>query len=174
MRKIKSIPRIIRINQIKGFKIFCAFNNGEHRIIDFVKLFEILNFKRDELRRRIMNPTIFKTVSISNNTLAWEMVRKIFKLEDGQQFDVAFDLDPLVLFENSDPDTKRNDRYKIGELIKQERQFAGITQAELASKSGTTRNYISRIENNRSDIELSTLRKIIEIGLGKELELAVR
>ncbi len=121
-----------------------------------------------------MNPIIFKTVSLSNNTLAWEKVRKTIKLDDGQQFDVAFDLDPLVLFENSDPDTKRNDRYKIGELIKQERQFAGFTQAELASKSGTTRNYISRIENNRSDIELSTLRKIIEIGLGKELELAVR
>ena len=174
MRKIKSIPRIIRINQIKGFKVFCAFNNGEHRIIDFVNLFEILNFKRDELRRRIMNPRVFKTVSINNNTLTWEKVRKIIELDNGQQFDVAFDLDPLVLFENSDPDTKRNDRYKIGELIKQERQFAGFTQAELASKSGTTRNYISRIENNRSDIELSTLRKIIEIGLGKELELAVR
>ena len=44
---------------------------------------------------------------------------------------------------------------------------------ELAEKSGTTRNYISRIENDRSDIELDTLRKIIEIGLGKKLRLVI-
>ena len=39
--------------------------------------------------------------------------------------------------------------------------------------SGTTRNYISRIENDKSDIELGTLRKIIETGLGKKLEIQV-
>jgi len=88
--------------------------------------------------------------------------------------DVAFDLDPLVLYENSEPDIKRNERYKIGKLLKEERENTGITQQELASKYGTTRNYISRIENNRSDIELGTLRKIIEIGLGKKLELVVK
>ena len=40
--------------------------------------------------------------------------------------------------------------------------------------SGTTRNYISRIENDRSDIELDTLKKIIETGLGKQLEINVK
>ena len=174
MRKINAIPRIIRINDINGFTVYCAFNNGEHRIIDFVKLFDKLNFARDKMRMKIMDPDIFKTVSISNNTLTWEEVRKVIKLASGKSFDVAFDLDPLVLYENSEPDVKRNERYKIGELIKSERESAGITQQELASKCGTTRNYISRIENNKSDIELRTLRKIIEIGLGKKLELEVK
>ena len=59
-------------------------------------------------------------------------------------------------------------------ILFSERESAGITQQELASKCGTTRNYISRIENNKSDIELRTLRKIIEIGLGKKLELEVK
>ncbi|MBK8506072.1 MAG: helix-turn-helix transcriptional regulator [Saprospiraceae bacterium] len=95
-------------------------------------------------------------------------------LRSGKTFNVAFDLDPIVLYENSEPDVKRNERYKIGRLIKEEREKAGITQQELAIKSGTTRNYISRIENNKSDIELRTLRKIIELGFGKELELAVK
>ena len=174
MRKINSVPRIIRINGIKGFRIYCAFNNGEHRIINFEKLFRKLNFKRDKMRIKIMDPKIFGTVSISNNTLTWESVRKVIKLASGKKFDVAFDLDPLVLYENSEPDVKRNERYKVGELIKSERESAGITQQELASKCGTTRNYISRIENNKSDIELRTLRKIIEIGLGKKLELEVK
>jgi len=174
MRKIRSIPRIIRINRIQDFKIFCAFNNGEHRIIDFTKLFEKLNFKRDEMRRKVMDPKTFKTVQLSDNTLSWPGVRKEIKLKSGKTFNVAFDLDPIVLYENSEPDVKRNERYKIGNLIKEEREKAGITQQELAIKSGTTRNYISRIENNKSDIELRTLRKIIELGFGKELELAVK
>jgi len=40
MRKLNRIPRILKINETQGFKIFCAFNNGEHRIIDFDDLFE--------------------------------------------------------------------------------------------------------------------------------------
>ena len=49
-----------------------------------------------------------------------------------------------------------------------------MSQQELALVSGTSRTYISRIENDRSDIELATLSKIIEIGLGKKLEILVK
>ncbi|MBK6902797.1 MAG: helix-turn-helix transcriptional regulator [Saprospirales bacterium] len=55
----------------------------------------------------------------------------------------------------------------IGLMIKQARKEAGLTQEELARKSGTSKHYISRIENNKSDIELLTLIKIVEAGLGK-------
>jgi len=48
-----------------------------------------------------------------------------------------------------------------------------MSQQELALVSGTSRTYISRIENNRSDIELGTLQKIIETGLGKKLEIKI-
>jgi transcriptional regulator with XRE-family HTH domain len=51
---------------------------------------------------------------------------------------------------------------------------SGLTQQELALKSGTTRNYISRIENDRSDIEIATLRRIVETGLGKHLDLKIK
>jgi transcriptional regulator with XRE-family HTH domain len=50
----------------------------------------------------------------------------------------------------------------------------GLTQQELALMSGTSRTYISRIENDRSDVELGTLRKIIETGLGKTLEISIK
>ncbi len=174
MRKIRYSTRVIRINKVTGFRIHCAFNNGEHRIIDFAKFFDKYNFSRDEMRRSIMDPKIFKTVELSDYTLSWPTIRKEIKLKSGKTFNVSFDLDPTVLYENSEPDIKRNERYKIGKLIKEEREKAGITQQELAIKSGTTRNYISRIENHKSDIELRTLRKIIELGFGKELELAVK
>ncbi|MBI1185340.1 helix-turn-helix domain-containing protein [bacterium] len=63
---------------------------------------------------------------------------------------------------------------KLGRLIREARRKAGLTQQELAILSGTSRTYISRIENERSDIELATLKKIIEVGLGRQLEIKIK
>ena len=63
--------------------------------------------------------------------------------------------------------------FRIGEMIKEERKLAHMTQEELAEKSGTKKAYISRIENGKSDIQLTTLFKIIESGLGKHLDLII-
>jgi transcriptional regulator with XRE-family HTH domain len=49
-----------------------------------------------------------------------------------------------------------------------------MTQEQLALKVGTTKSYISQIENNIKEARLSTLKKIIEIGFGGHLELIVR
>ena len=64
--------------------------------------------------------------------------------------------------------------FKIGVLIQEARKKQHLTQQQLAEKVGTTKNYISRIENDKSDIEVGTLRKIIEIGLNKRLNIQVR
>jgi DNA-binding XRE family transcriptional regulator len=61
--------------------------------------------------------------------------------------------------------------FKIGVLIQEARKKQHMTQKELAEKIGTTKNYISRIENNASDIRLSTLIRIIRDGLGGKLNL---
>jgi len=63
--------------------------------------------------------------------------------------------------------------FKIGFLLEQARNSRGMTQEELASKCGTNKSYISRIENDASDIKLSTLIKIIREGLGGELKLVL-
>jgi len=67
----------------------------------------------------------------------------------------------------------RSKAFMIGEMIKEERRLANMTQEELAEKSGTKKAYISRIENGKSDIQLTTLFKIIESGLGKRLDLTI-
>ncbi len=64
--------------------------------------------------------------------------------------------------------------FVIGELLKEERLKANLTQEDLAEKTGTKRSYISRIENGRADIQLSTLFKLIEQGLNRKLELYIR
>lgn len=63
--------------------------------------------------------------------------------------------------------------FKIGTLIQEARKRQQLTQEQLAKKVGTTKNYISRIENNASDIRLSTLMRIIRDGLGGHLRLTV-
>ena len=63
--------------------------------------------------------------------------------------------------------------FKIGVLIQEARKRQHLTQEQLAEKVGTTKNYISRIENNASDIRLSTLMRIVREGLGGQLKLLV-
>jgi len=63
--------------------------------------------------------------------------------------------------------------FKLGVMIQELRKENGLTQEQLAEKCGTTKNYISRIENNASDIRLSTLMRIIREGFGKQLRLSV-
>jgi HTH-type transcriptional regulator / antitoxin HipB len=63
--------------------------------------------------------------------------------------------------------------FKIGFLIREARKQKNLTQEELAIRAGTTKNYISRIENNASDIRLSTLMRIIREGLGGQLKLTL-
>jgi HTH-type transcriptional regulator / antitoxin HipB len=61
--------------------------------------------------------------------------------------------------------------FAIGEIIKEERKLASMTQEQLAEKTGTKKSFISRIENGHSDIQLSTLYKLIEYGLGRKITL---
>ena len=63
--------------------------------------------------------------------------------------------------------------FKIGVLIQEARKQRNMTQSELAEKAGTTKNYISRIENDASDIRLTTLMRIVREGLGGHLKLSL-
>ncbi|MFY0686945.1 MAG: helix-turn-helix transcriptional regulator [Cyclobacteriaceae bacterium] len=63
--------------------------------------------------------------------------------------------------------------FRLGVMLQEMRKNQGMTQEQLAKKCGTTKTYISRIENNASDIRLSTLMRIIREGLGGHLKLNV-
>ena len=66
------------------------------------------------------------------------------------------------------------ENFKIGTLIHDARIEKGMTQEELAQKVGTTKSYISKIENNLKEARISTLQKIIEIGFSGRLELLIK
>ena len=63
--------------------------------------------------------------------------------------------------------------FVIGELLKEERKQAKMTQEQLASKIGAKKSYISRVENGKTDIQLSTLYRLFELGLGKTITISV-
>jgi len=69
---------------------------------------------------------------------------------------------------------KGYDSFRIGALIQEARIEKGMTQEELAAKCGTTKSYISRIENNIKETRISTLQKIIELGFGGTLQLSIK
>ncbi len=64
--------------------------------------------------------------------------------------------------------------FAIGEIIKEERLLAHLTQEQLAEKTGTKKSFISRIENGHSDIQLSTLYRLLEIGLGRKVSFSIK
>ena len=76
--------------------------------------------------------------------------------------------------------TKKRDKFekgyesfKLGAMILDARLEKGLTQEQLADKCGTNKAYISKVENNIKDVRISTLQKIIEVGLGGRLNLSV-
>jgi DNA-binding XRE family transcriptional regulator len=57
----------------------------------------------------------------------------------------------------------------VSEMLKEARKDARMTQQELAEKAGTKKSYISRIENAKGNIQLSTLIRIFEKGLNRKV-----
>jgi ribosome-binding protein aMBF1 (putative translation factor) len=76
--------------------------------------------------------------------------------------------------------TEKRDKYdadslafRLGVMLKEARKEANLTQEELALRTGTKKSYISRIERGSSDIQISTYYKLIEIGLGRHLNIQI-
>ncbi len=63
--------------------------------------------------------------------------------------------------------------FVISEMLKEARREAKMTQQQLADKIGTKKSYISRLENGKCDIQLSTLYRIFESGLGRRVSLLI-
>ena len=172
MKGLRRVPRILKINKVKGYRVSCLFNNGESRIIDFEDFFQRQKLRKDHPALVLLNDIReFRKIEVIENTIGWKNVGITLKDIEGNEQFYYFDLDPIVLYEFSKPDESRN--LKIGQLIRSERKKAGLTQDELAKRSGTSKHYISRLENNKSDIELLTLKKIIEAGLGRDLKIEI-
>lgn len=69
--------------------------------------------------------------------------------------------------------TEKAQAYMIAEMLRSARKEADLTQQQLADKLKVKRTYISKMERAISDMRLSTLRKVVEEGLGGKLKINI-
>jgi DNA-binding XRE family transcriptional regulator len=94
------------------------------------------------------------------------------KIKNAKNFDELLDIKyGNIGTERRDNLEERAQYFVISEMLKDARKEAKMTQEQLAEKVGTKKSYISRLENGKCDIQLSTLYRIFEFGLGKRVNL---
>ena len=100
-------------------------------------------------------------------------------MEDNKMKNVT-DFEDLLKEKYGKKGTVQRDKYdsnslafRLGVMLKEARTEAQVTQEELAERTGTKKSYISRIERGQSDIQISTYYKLVEIGLGKNLNISI-
>ncbi len=95
-------------------------------------------------------------------------------IKNAKNFDELLDIKyGKIGTEKRDDFEERAQYFVISEMLKEARKEAKMTQEQLAEKVGTKKSYISRLENGKCDIQLSTLYRIFEFGLGKSVNLLI-
>jgi HTH-type transcriptional regulator/antitoxin HipB len=94
------------------------------------------------------------------------------ELKKAKSFDELLDIKYGKIGTNKrDQFEEKTQYFVISEMLKSARKEANLTQEQLAEKVGTKKSYISRLENGKCDIQLSTLYRIFEDGLGKRINI---
>lgn len=164
------VLRILKIYKIEFPHIGCVFSNGEHRLINVKSFLKTQRIKETDFGYAILqDQVLFNTVELVNGTLSWKKLITAIKLPSGVKKTFTFDLDPLTLYEKSKPDPSKREPYKVGQTIKNLRSRLKLSQDNLAQAIGSNKQYVSRIENDRSDIEFNTLNRIFELGFDKKV-----
>jgi len=172
---MKSRPEVVRIIEIykkEIFNIYCLFSNNEYRFIDFEELFKKWNVKKGDVEYPLLDNLEFQKVKLVNGTLSWDNITVSLINKNKQEKKYPYDLDPIVLYQNSQLDEDKIFE-NLGMLLKNERIKSGLTPKQLAKKSGISEVYISKLENENSNIELLIIRDIFKKGFGKQLKINV-
>ncbi len=167
-------PEILRLLQVdpEALSIIALWSNQEVRRIDFAPMFKKWRETGETELLRLEEPKKFKAVSISaSKTLQWRTVRRAFTWK-GQTSYRATELDPYVLFDQSV--LIKQEQPLTGNLLRTAREKSGMSQTDLAQKSHTTADFISKVESGEKVIPLEDLQIIVEQGLGKKLRLEIQ
>ncbi len=96
------------------------------------------------------------------------------KIKNARTFDELLDIKyGKIGASKRDKFEEKAQYFVISEMLKEARKEAHMTQDQLAEKVGTKKSYISRLENGKCDIQLSTLYRIFEFGLGRPINLLI-
>ena len=171
----KRIPKVLKINRIEKSKlrIFVLFSTGEDRVLDFNQIFrKEWKIKKSDPEFKLLDPNEFGKVSLSHHTLCWSNVQIPITGLKGGQHKVPYTLGADTLYDLSEVDETLH--ISIGSIFKKARLEANLSQEQVALLAGTSRTYITKLESDRSDIELMTLKKLVEAGLNRSLEISIK
>lgn len=150
------------------YRIFCCFDKG-----NLVVLFNGFQKKSQKAPKKEIDMVLKLKEEYFNS-------KKKYKMNKKQKIRNTKNFDELLNIKYGQIGTKKRDEFEeksqyfvISEMLKEARKEANITQEELAEKIGTKKSYISRLENGKCDIQLSTLYRIFEFGLGKKINLLI-
>lgn len=161
LENTEGIYEVREITTSKSIRILCFFDEGNLVVLTncFVK-------KSQKTPR--------KEIKLAEKLKKEYLKEKIFDMKN------VTDFEDLLIDKYGEKGTEKRDQYdakslafRLGTMLKQARKDANLTQEELAKKTGTKKSYISRIERGLSDIQVSTYYKLIERGLGKELNITI-
>jgi len=153
----------IRIEyQSNIYRVFCCFDEG--------KLIVLFNGFQKKTQKTPVNE-IEKAMRIKKSILN-------LKNKNMNEYKGIKTFDELIEKEHGKIGTESRNEYEEGaqmfivsEMLKEARKTANMTQEQLAIKAGTKKSYISKIENAKGNIQLSTLIRIFEKGLNKKVGL---
>ena len=162
--------RILKIHSVKYPVITFISNAGEYRNLDLKKHFKKLGMTKGDWGYEILeDKDLFSKVTIIENALAWKDVVQEISFSDGTSFKSFFHLDPILTIKNSEVHQDLNSLKSLRIKLKSLRKRLNLTQEELGKRIGSNKQYISRVENSDTDLELKTLRKIFEVGFEQKI-----
>ncbi|MDF2455409.1 MAG: hypothetical protein K0R51_1402 [Cytophagaceae bacterium] len=173
-KSLKRIPKILKINRVNKAKLSLSvlFSTGEDRILSFDRILKTeWKVTKADPEYKLLTPDEFAKVKLVNHTLSWANIELKLTEKDGKKRKVAYEIGSDTLYALSEADEKRS--LSIGSLFKKARLAANLSQEQVAALSGTSRTYITKLENDKQDIELMTLKKIVEAGLNKQLKVLI-
>lgn len=128
-------------------------------------------FKTEAIKRKIYIKRQWQDIVLNNTITFWGV-------EPAEKYRNMKTFDELIEIEHGKIGTQSRNKYEEGaqmfivsEMLKAARKEAKLTQEQLAEKAGTKKSYISKLENGKGNIQLSTLIRIFEQGLNRKIGL---
>ncbi|MFV0344990.1 MAG: type II toxin-antitoxin system RelE/ParE family toxin [Bacteroidales bacterium] len=188
--KIEYVLDLIRFEQHVPKKLYKLLKNTdgiwEIRVITSLNSICILCFQEKGNIVVLVNSFIKKTQKTpkSEIRMAEKLKKEYFKEKQRQHNKMTMkditNFEDLLISKYGEKGTLTRDLYdtdslsfRLGVMLKKARKEAQLTQEELATKTGTKKSYISRIERGESDIQVSTYQHLVEIGLGRCLNISI-
>lgn len=107
MKGLRAIPKILKINEVEDYTVSLLFNNGESRLVDFLDFWSKYKIKKKHPAYKLLQDKFeFRQIEIIGNTIGWKNVGIESTNLHGELEFYHYDIDPIVLFDQSIPPKK--------------------------------------------------------------------